>query len=566
MGVANYRWHNTVPFPRDTYSMSAPFFAPADPAAVKHVSRHEPADERVGEPAREQRDKQQRGEQEADPALDLVSDLVLRVDESLCITYANLAVRRAWRAGEAALPQPLSTAPWVPEDLRPVLYRRCQEAASRGREVPFAIEHEDERRERHRYHAIVLPVPAQGVLLCVLRDLSEITDAEHALLRAQLSSRMKDEFLATLSHELRTPLNAILGWTQTLQRTDVPRETLDRALVQIAQSAQAQARLIDDLLNVSDIVAGRVQVDLQPMHLARPLYAVIEALRPSMDAKAIRLDTPREETNEVICGDPVRLQQVFWNLLANAVKFTPSGGAISIAIKREGLQASVTITDSGEGIRQEFLPHVFDRFSQADATSRKQHGGLGLGLAIARYLIELHGGTVSATSAGRGMGSEFTVRLPVQDGLAENAVRRAGAATGIPARVTDRPLDKLRILTVDDDQSTRDMLQEALRRAGAEVVTAESVRDALEKFSRFQPHVLVSDIGMPSEDGYDLLRQIRALGASGGGLVPAVALTGFAREQDRALTWRAGYQAMTPKPVNLEELIATIVALAPPVS
>jgi CheY-like chemotaxis protein len=268
---------------------------------------------------------------------------------------------------------------------------------------------------------------------------------------------------------------------------------------------------------------------------------------------------------DVVHGDPVRIQQVVWNLLSNAIKFTPGGGSIAVEVAREGNVARLSIADSGEGIRPEFLPHVFDRFSQADASSRRRHGGLGIGLAITRYLVGLHGGSVQAESAGEGRGSVFTVRLPLSPGAtaAAGAERRGGARPGAAASNGRRTqLTGLRILTVDDDRNTREMLQEALRSFGAEVLTAESARDALEKLKAFKPHLLVSDIGMPAEDGYDLLRQVRALGPAQGGLVPAVALTGYAREEDRVLTWRAGFQAMTPKPVNLDELLSMLAALA----
>jgi CheY-like chemotaxis protein/nitrogen-specific signal transduction histidine kinase len=387
-------------------------------------------------------------------------------------------------------------------------------------------------------------------------------EAEAAARKAQGASRMKDEFLATLSHELRTPLNAILGWTQTLRRGGAAPETMARALAQIEQSAQSQARLIDDLLNVSDIVAGRLRLEVQPMRLMQSVNAVIEAMSPAIEEKEIHLDTSFDAGADIVHGDPVRVQQIFWNLLSNAVKFTPTRGRIRVVASRDASHASIAIADSGEGIRPEFLPHVFDRFSQG-ASSRKQHGGLGIGLAIARHLVELHGGSVEAQSEGEGRGAVFKVRLPLRawQGAADIADQRGAEAPAAVAHLRARSLTGLRIMTVDDDRNTREMLREALQRAGAQVVTAESARDALEKLAGFRPDLLVSDIGMPTEDGYDLLRQIRALGPGGGGAIPAVALTGYAREEDRMATWRAGYQAVMPKPVNLEELLSTLAAL-----
>jgi CheY-like chemotaxis protein len=389
--------------------------------------------------------------------------------------------------------------------------------------------------------------------------------AEATAHKAQAASRMKDEFLATLSHELRTPLNAILGWTQTLKRAAPDPETLDRALSQIEQSAHAQARLIDDLLNVSDIVAGRIRLEPQPMRLSLAVRAVIEALHPSFDAKGIEVVTdwpqPRED---VIVGDPVRLQQVFWNLLSNAMKFTPAGGRVHVVFSSADGVARVSIADSGEGIPPEFLPYVFERFTQADASSRKRHGGLGIGLAIARYLVELHGGTVKAESAGEGLGAVFSVCLPLKpwDGPApaDDAVK-ARERQDVADRAGARRLEGVRVLAVDDDRNSREMLQAALQHAGATVEIAGSAREALAQMKRTPPDVLVSDIGMPVEDGYDLLRQVRRLPPEEGGDVPAVALTGFAREEDRAMTWIAGFQAVAPKPVNLDGLISTLLSL-----
>lgn len=386
-------------------------------------------------------------------------------------------------------------------------------------------------------------------------------EAETVTRGAQVANRVKDEFLATLSHELRTPLNAILGWTQTLQSGSTRKETLLRGLAQIEQSALAQAKLIDDLLNVSDIVAGRLRLEVQPMRLIPTIQAAVETLYPAINAKDIRLETDFDVAADVVLGDPVRLRQIIWNLLSNAVKFTPRFGRISVRLSRIEANAVIAVCDTGEGISPEFLPYVFDRFRQADASSRKRHGGLGLGLAIVRHLAELHGGTAEARSEGEGRGSTFTVCLPMQAGW--DAVPRHAPSDGArTVRARRQRLTGLRILTVDDDRNTREMLQEALERAGAEVVSAASAREALATMRTFRPHVLVSDIGMPHEDGYDLLRQIRLLPDEEGGNVPAIALTGYAREEDQEATREAGYQAVTPKPVDLDKLLSAIATMA----
>jgi PAS domain S-box-containing protein len=388
---------------------------------------------------------------------------------------------------------------------------------------------------------------------------------EHALrTQAEAANRAKDDFLATLSHELRTPLNAILGWTQTLQHGDADRATVQRALTQIDASANAQARLINDLLNVADIGSGRLRLDIQPVDLVPLVDSIVESLRPAIAARDITFSSLIDPDAGVLSGDPARLQQIVWNLLSNAVKFTPHGGHITLGLSRSDAHIELSVTDDGEGISAEFLPYVFDRFRQADASIKRRHGGLGLGLAIVRHLAELHGGTVTAQSNGEGRGSRFGVQLPI---LAQSGENPAPPAA-VPPRMPDnsvpprtRPkarLTGLRILSVDDDPNTREMLQEALERAGAEVVSAACAAEAMEKLRAFRPHVLVSDIGLPEEDGYDLLRKVRALSAADCGNTPAVALTGYAREQDYKAAMAAGYQEFVAKPVNLEELYSAI--------
>jgi PAS domain S-box-containing protein len=417
--------------------------------------------------------------------------------------------------------------------------------------------------------------------LCVFIDIDErkqteqeraqLLQREHTLrTQAEAANRAKDEFLATLSHELRTPLNAILGWTQTLHQGEADRATVHRALAQIDASANAQARLVNDLLNVADIGSGRMRLDMQPVDLSPLIDSIVESLRPAIAARNIAFTSTAQADAGQLSGDPARLQQIVWNLLSNAVKFTPHGGHIRLDLARAGTQIEIAVSDDGEGISTEFLPYVFDRFRQADASIKRRHGGLGLGLAIVRHLTELHGGTVSAQSAGEGRGARFSVLLPMQPPTqASNTVNdvRPRAPAVVSPLAPARPRAKqrlagLRILSVDDDPNTREMLQEALQRGGAEVISAGSAQEALAELLAHRPDVLVSDIGLPEEDGHDLVRKIRALDKSSGGATPAVALTGYAREQDQKAALDAGYQEFVAKPVNLDELTNAILRAA----
>lgn len=455
-------------------------------------------------------------------------------------------------------------------------------ALARDRGMPYESELRMLRAGdgHYRWHlARGVPVhDAAGVAekwLCVLIDIDErkqteqeraqLLQREHTLrTQAEAANRAKDDFLATLSHELRTPLNAILGWTQTLQQGEADRATVQRALVQIDASANAQARLINDLLNVADIGSGRMRLDVQPVDLVPLVDLIVESLRPAMAARSLAFTFSAEPEVGQLSGDPARLQQIVWNLLSNAVKFTPHGGHIRIDLARIGAQIEIAVSDDGEGISAEFLPYVFDRFRQADASIKRRHGGLGLGLAIVRHLTELHGGTVCAQSAGEGRGTRFAVLLPIQtsaQGVAPPAevAPRAAAIESPPVRPRARQrLAGLRILSVDDDPNTREMLQEALQRGGAEVISAATAQEALAELMAYRPDVLVSDIGLPEEDGHDLVRKIRSLDKSKGGATPAVALTGYAREQDQKAALDAGYQEFVAKPVNLDELTNAI--------
>jgi signal transduction histidine kinase/ActR/RegA family two-component response regulator len=383
--------------------------------------------------------------------------------------------------------------------------------------------------------------------------------------RAELerAGRMKDEFLATLSHELRTPLNAILGWSQLLRQDHDPA-TVEEGLEVIERNARVQVQLIEDLLDMSRIISGKVRLNVQPTDPNAFIRAAIETVRPSARARGIQLESLFDPRVGLIAGDANRMQQVVWNLLSNAIKFTPSGGKVSVALRRRESNIEIAVSDTGQGIPADFLPHVFERFRQADSSSTRPHGGLGLGLAIVKQIMELHGGTITAASEGAGRGSVFTATLPVlaMDRDASNDdSKKPAAAFGKPA-FKEKVLDGMTVLVVDDEMDARGLTQRVLEECGAHVVTAASAVDAIDKLSAIKPDVLVSDIGMPEVDGYELLRRVRALGGSHGGDVPAIALTAFARSEDRARALLAGYRVHVSKPVHPHELVATVASVA----
>ena len=385
-------------------------------------------------------------------------------------------------------------------------------------------------------------------------------DKERLYRQAEESSRLKEEFLATISHELRTPLSAILGWARMLRMGQLSEENAAKALDTIERNARAQAQLVDDLLDVSRIITGKLRMDVQPADPNSFIEAAVEAVKPAADAKGVRLQKIMDTGLISIPGDPVRLQQVVWNLLSNAIKFTPRGGHVQIRSERVNSHLEIIVSDTGQGISADFLPHVFDRFRQADQKTSRHHGGMGLGLAIVRHLVEMHGGSVRANSEGEGRGSTFTVMLPITPvyQVDPSGVRVHPAARDLlPAGddCTDR-LDGLRILVVDDEADTRELLKEGLQYCGATVSVAGSAAEALEALTTTQPDVLISDIGMPGVDGYDLIRQVRGLPREHGGKVPAIALTAYTRTEDRLQSLRAGYDMHVPKPVELAELVA----------
>jgi PAS domain S-box-containing protein len=377
--------------------------------------------------------------------------------------------------------------------------------------------------------------------------------------QAEESSRLKEEFLATISHELRTPLSAILGWARLLRMGQLSPENSAKALDTIERNARAQAQLVDDLLDVSRIITGKLRMDVRPTDPSSFIDAAVEAVRPAAEAKGVRVQKVVDTSPISIPGDPVRLQQVVWNLLSNAIKFTPRGGRVQIRSERVNSHLEIVVSDTGQGISHEFLPHVFDRFRQADQKTSRQHGGMGLGLAIVRHLVEMHGGTVSAKSDGEGKGATFTVSLPIAPvyQVDPSAGRVHSAARDLlpAADVTDR-LDGLKILVVDDEADTRELLRQGLEYCGATVSLAGSAAEAVEALIGKSPDILISDIGMPGVDGYDLIRQVRRLPAASGGKVPAIALTAYTRTEDRLQALRAGYDMHVPKPVELAELVA----------
>jgi signal transduction histidine kinase/ActR/RegA family two-component response regulator len=399
-----------------------------------------------------------------------------------------------------------------------------------------------------------------------LRDESQ---SRAALLEAERKARaevervslMKDEFLATLSHELRTPLTAVLGWSQILLTGQHDPADVQHGLATIAQNARAQAQLIEDLLDMSRIVSGKIRLDVQRTELASIIDAAVDAVKPSVDAKAIRLFKIIDPHAGSVFGDPNRLQQVVWNLLSNAVKFTPEGGRIHVLVTRVDSHLEITVRDSGPGISPEFLPQVFERFRQADASITRKHGGLGLGLAIVKQLVELHGGTVRVDNDPAGGGAIFVVSLPLGAARGDGGTPEPEANRRTPVLRETVDLAGTRILVIDDEPDARDLVKWVLENAMAEVFVGTSAADGLALIRSHRPDVLLSDIGMPDRDGYQLIRDVRSLPPAAGGKTLAIALTAFARSEDRTRALLAGYQIHLSKPVEPQELVATVRSL-----
>jgi len=382
---------------------------------------------------------------------------------------------------------------------------------------------------------------------------------------AERVSRVKDEFVATLSHELRTPLNAILGWAQLLRRGPTEASELSSGLETIERNARVQSQMIEDLLDMSRIVAGKVRLDIQRVDLPKVVAAAIETIKPAAEAKGIRLQAMLDPRTNIVHGDPTRLQQAIWNLLSNAVKFTPKGGKVQIVLERVNSHIEITVSDTGRGIKPEFLPHVFERFRQEDASTTRKFGGLGLGLAIVKQLVELHGGTVRASSGGEDQGSVFVIELPLaMNGFKLQTESRSQPVSpqAMPLASVNVSLDSVKVLVVDDEQDSRELIRRVLVETGADVMGAGSVREALDLLPTFRPDVILSDIGMPEQDGYELIRRVRNRPVNDGGAIPAAALTALARSEDRTRALLAGFQVHVPKPIEPSELIAVVQSLA----
>jgi len=397
------------------------------------------------------------------------------------------------------------------------------------------------------------------------RQRQELLAREQSLrTQAEQAGRVKDEFLATVSHELRTPLNAILGWATLLNKGKLDEPTATRGIEAIERNAKAQAQLIEDLLDVSRIISGKVRLDVQPISLLPIVEAAVDAVRPAADAKTIQLEMIIDREANHLRADSGRLQQVIWNLLSNSIKFTAPGGFVRIRVNRTASMAEIAVSDTGQGIKKEFLPFVFDRFQQADASITRKHGGLGLGLSITRHLVEMHGGTIEAESEGEGLGATFKVKLPIPAVSVDSlySTDPSKAARSRASKMSESAnLAGVRILAVDDSKDTRELVTVVLERCGANVATASSVREALEVFAGWKTDVLVCDIGMPDEDGYSFIRRIRQLPPEDGGDTPAIALTGYARVEDRMRALEAGYQMFVPKPIEAAELCTIIASL-----
>jgi len=413
------------------------------------------------------------------------------------------------------------------------------------------------------------------VIQCNIRDITDrkqaeeerrvlLASAQAARAEADTANSLKDEFLATVSHELRTPLTAILGWSQMLASGNLDEEESKCAVETILRNARAQREIIDDLLDISRIITGKLRLEVRSVEIDGIIEAVADSIRPAADARNIHLHTAIAPQIGPISGAPDRLQQIIWNLLSNAIKFTPEGGRVEVRLQRCDSQVEITISDTGQGIDPELLLHVFDRFRQFDSSSRRRHGGLGLGLSIVRQLVELHGGTVTAESPGAGAGTTFKVLLPVAKAQCDTSDIEKTPQPTIESSISTAPqpsLNRLRVLVVDDEPDSRELVAAVLKVHGAEVVSFESAVEALEEMKRRTFDVLVSDIGMPEMDGYWLINKVRRLPVERGGRIPAAAFTAYAGIEDRRRVLLAGYQLHIPKPIEPAKLASFVASL-----
>jgi PAS domain S-box-containing protein len=464
-----------------------------------------------------------------------------------------------------------------PRDRRRAL--KIMEDQGRVREIELEFRRKSGDVRLLQFSAEPFDIHGEHCWLTIGRDITERHKAEkerdQLLLKektaredAEAANRLKDEFLATISHELRTPLTSILGWTRILTGRALPESEAHHALEVIQRSAESQARLVDDILDTSRIITGRFTLETIPVEVAPIFQAAVDIIRPSAEAKRISLETVIEDRSSIVLGDASRLQQVIWNLLSNAVKFTDYGGRINTRLVRIDDRIEISITDTGIGIEPQFLPYIFDRFRQADSTSRRKYGGLGLGLAIVRHLVEAHGGHVSASSPGRGLGSTFKMDLPVAGAVRLRSLESRPPEPETKQLVAGHPpasgekLTGVRVLIVEDDPETLDMLKVILDQSQAEVTTAASATEALRALERSPTDVLVSDLAMPDLDGYDLIREVRSRPPERGGNIPAIALSAYARAEDRMRALAAGFQLHLPKPIAEAELIAALAQFA----
>ena len=421
------------------------------------------------------------------------------------------------------------------------------------------IPHHDEHGRVRGFVSIVQDVTAKA------RDIRSADErlklaaeaAQQSREAAETANRLKDEFLATVSHELRTPLNAIMGWARMLSMGALDEAQRTRAIETIERNAVMQQRIIEDILDVSRIITGKLRLDMSPIDLVPAVHAAVEAVRPSAVAKGVTLRADLDAGIGRVMGDSSRVQQMIWNLASNAITFTPRGGTVTVTLRRVDGSAEILVSDSGRGIAAEFLPHVFDRFRQGDASTTRLHGGLGLGLAIVRHLTELHGGSVAAHSDGEGRGATFVISIPLADARIGPTMEAAGAhaaALATERSDTTRRLQGVRILVVDDEVDVRELVSAVFTRSGAEVRTAASSREALAALDSWTPSVIVCDVAMPAEDGYHFIQELRARPPERGGAIPAAALTAYARPEDREKALGAGYQVHIVKPADPVEL------------
>jgi len=513
--------------------------------------------------------------------LDNTLDAVIALDAAGRVTFWNPQAEHTFGVPrEGAIGRALAEV-ILPEGERGVFARTLARLGRAKGEPHLRLELEARRGDGGAFplELTINAVPDGGALSfsAFARDITQrkhddrererlLTEAERARTQAEAASRVKDEFLATLSHELRTPLTAIVGWTYLLRGGRLDEATTSRGLEAIERNAAAQAQVISDILDLSRMVGAKFRLKVRPLQLAPIAAAAIEPLIPAATAKNLRFQTVLDPAAGLVAGDPDRLRQIVWNLVSNAVKFTPRGGGITVRLERDApAGVRLSVEDTGVGIPAELLPHVFERFRQGDSSSTRSHGGLGLGLAVARHLVELHGGTVEARSEGEGLGATFTVTLPVIDPaqLPPAAPAPAGEAMPATSLMADAPdLRGVRVLVVDDGEDVREVVSTVLGLCGAEVRALGTAGEALHALAEFAPHVLVSEIEMRGETGFSLIQKVRALPEDRGGQVPAAAMSAYGRTDDRVQALLAGFHIHVPKPIQPTELVAVVASLA----